>query len=399
MNNLESIVYFANNSFQDGDVIAQSKNLKSLIKFMKRNEIDTNSFEIEDYIYLMDHSSKLSNMVSAILKLKDYNTYMGNDLFSSLAIVYAGNNDVKLKDFDENAEISDKDLDSTGTYMQEIGSFKVLTQKEETDLFNRLAKGDESVREIIINHNLKLVVSIAKRYQANAGLPLLDLIQEGNIGLMKAIERFDVTKGYKFSTYATWWIRQAVVRSIANDSRVIRIPVHAHDLILKISKYQTNFFLYNGYYASAEELAVVFNEPVEKINEILRTQDVISLSTPVKGDNGMADSELGEFLVDTSFPANLAEKHLNLEMLHNLVFNNTKLTDREKYVIDERFGLTTRVGKNLEEVGKELNLTRERIRQIEHKALKKLSRVPGMKEFSPGDFEEDVCDSPYIFTK
>ena len=270
--------------------------------------------------------------------------------------------------------------DHVKMYLKEIGKVDLLSADEETELARRMADGDAYAKKRLAEANLRLVVSIAKRY-VGRGMQFLDLIQEGNLGLIKAVEKFDYTKGFKFSTYATWWIRQAITRAIADQARTIRIPVHMVETINKVKKTNSQLLHQNGRDPSAEEIADVLNMPVEKVREILRVaQEPVSLETPIGEEE---DSHLGDFIPDDDAlaPADAASMLLLKEQLEEVL--NT-LTDREAMVLRLRFGLEDGHPRTLEEVGSTFGVTRERIRQIEAKALRKLrhpSRSKKLKDF------------------
>ena len=258
--------------------------------------------------------------------------------------------------------------DPVRLYLKEIGRVPLLTNDREKVLAERMMEGDESAKTELVEANLRLVVSIAKRY-VGRGMYFLDLIQEGNLGLMKAVEKFDYTKGYKFSTYATWWIRQAITRAIADQARTIRIPVHMVETINKVKKVSSQLLHANGREPSAEEIADELEMPVEKVREIMRVaQEPVSLETPIGEEE---DSHLGDFIPDedASEPAEAASFTLLKEQLVEVL---STLTPREEKVLKLRFGIEDGRTRTLEEVGKEFNVTRERIRQIEAKALRKL---------------------------
>ncbi|MBQ2117808.1 MAG: RNA polymerase sigma factor RpoD [Clostridia bacterium] len=270
--------------------------------------------------------------------------------------------------------------DPVRMYLKEIGSIKLLDSDRELELAERIANGDENAKTELVEANLRLVVSIAKRY-VGKGMFFLDLIQEGNLGLMKAVEKFDYTKGYKFSTYATWWIRQAITRAIADQARTIRIPVHMVETIHKVSRYQRQLLQELGHEATAAEIAERMGMSTEKVREIMKiAMDPVSLETPIGEEE---DSHLGDFIEDNDSPApaetasySLLKEQIN-EVLHTL-------TPREEHVLKLRFGLEDGRTRTLEEVGKEFNITRERIRQIEAKALRKLrhpSRSKRLKDY------------------
>ena len=258
--------------------------------------------------------------------------------------------------------------DPVKLYLKEIGTYPLLTIEDEIKLAQRIEGGDESAKKQLAESNLRLVVSIAKRY-VGRGLSFLDLIQEGNLGLIKAVDKFDYTKGYKFSTYATWWIRQSITRSIADQSRTIRIPVHMSEVINKTYRVSRNLLQELGREPSEQELAKALDMPIEKVREILKVSaDPISLDTPIGEED---DSHLGDFIKDDSIvgPEDAAAYAMLQDQISKLL--NT-LTEREQRVLTLRFGLDDGRTRTLEEVGKEFNVTRERIRQIEAKALRKL---------------------------
>ena len=296
----------------------------------------------------------------------------------------------ELEEIDEvtEEEIAEADsmVDSYSTddpvrmYLKEIGKVSLLTQEEEIELAVRMSQGDEEAKRRMAEANLRLVVSIAKRY-VGRGMLFLDLIQEGNLGLIKAVEKFDYTKGYKFSTYATWWIRQAITRAIADQARTIRIPVHMVETINKVIRVSRQLLQELGHDPSPEEISEEMNMPVDKVREILKiAQEPVSLETPIGEEE---DSHLGDFIPDegASEPSEAASFTLLKEQLVDVL---STLTPREEKVLKLRFGIEDGRTRTLEEVGKEFNVTRERIRQIEAKALRKLrhpSRSKKLKDF------------------
>ena len=276
-----------------------------------------------------------------------------------------------------------KDLtinDPVRMYLKEIGQIKLLTMEEELSLADRILEGDEMAKATLAEANLRLVVSIAKRY-VGRGMLFLDLIQEGNIGLMKAVEKFDVSKGYKFSTYATWWIRQAITRAIADQARTIRVPVHMVETINKLARVQRQLTLELNREPSEEELAKKMNISIDKIRDIYKiSQEPVSLETPIGEED---DSHLGDFIKDerNMSPEEFAEHELLKDEIDDVLLT---LTEREEKVIRLRFGLEDGKSRTLEEVGQEFGVTRERIRQIEAKALRKLrhpSRSRKLKDY------------------
>ena len=270
--------------------------------------------------------------------------------------------------------------DPVRMYLKEIGKVPLLSPDEEIELAKKIELGDEAAKKKLAEANLRLVVSIAKRY-VGRGMQLLDLIQEGNLGLIKAVEKFDYRKGYKFSTYATWWIRQAITRAIADQARTIRIPVHMVETINRLVRTQRQLVQKLGREATPEELAKELDMPVDRVREIMKiSQDPVSLETPIGEEE---DSHLGDFIQDDNVevPADAATYTLLHEQLMEVL---STLTEREQKVLRLRFGLDDGRPRTLEEVGRQFNVTRERIRQIEAKALRKLlhpSRSKGLKDY------------------
>ena len=309
------------------------------------------------------------------------------ETIETLGIEVTGYNDESFSDIeaglanvDSMGEYGDEDGDSllgqdgliiddpVKMYLKEIGKVDLLNTEKELELAEKMAQGDEVAKQKLVESNLRLVVSIAKRY-VGRGMFFLDLIQEGNLGLMKAVEKFDYTKGYKFSTYATWWIRQAITRAIADQARTIRIPVHMVETINKVLRVSRQLLQELGREATTEEIAAKMNMSVEKVRDIMKlAQEPVSLETPIGEEE---DSHLGDFIPDDDAPAPAEAASYTLlreqlcEVLHTL-------TPREEHVLKLRFGLEDGRTRTLEEVGKVFNITRERIRQIEAKALRKL---------------------------
>lgn len=299
----------------------------------------------------------------------------------------------ELEELEELEEVTEEEIASTEAlvdtfstddpvrmYLKEIGKIPLLSAEEELDLAEKMANGDEDAKRRMAEANLRLVVSIAKRY-VGRGMLFLDLIQEGNLGLIKAVEKFDYTKGYKFSTYATWWIRQAITRAIADQARTIRIPVHMVETINKVIRVSRQLLQELGHDPSPEEIAEEMGLPVEKVRDILKiAQEPVSLETPIGEEE---DSHLGDFIPDedASEPSEAASFTLLKEQLMSVL---STLTPREEKVLRLRFGIEDGRTRTLEEVGKEFNVTRERIRQIEAKALRKLrhpSRSKKLRDF------------------
>ncbi|MBQ3975533.1 MAG: RNA polymerase sigma factor RpoD [Lachnospiraceae bacterium] len=295
------------------------------------------------------------------------------------AIVEEGSDEVD-PDLDLTVPDSVNIEDPVRMYLKEIGKVPLLTADEEIDLAKRMEEGDEDAKKRLAEANLRLVVSIAKRY-VGRGMLFLDLIQEGNLGLIKAVEKFDYNKGFKFSTYATWWIRQAITRAIADQARTIRIPVHMVETINKLVRVQRQLLQELGREPTPEEVADRMDIPVERVREIIKiSQEPVSLETPIGEEE---DSHLGDFIQDDNVPvpADAAAFTLLKEQLTEVLGT---LTEREQKVLRLRFGLDDGRARTLEEVGKEFNVTRERIRQIEAKALRKLrhpSRSRKLKDY------------------
>ncbi|MEG1108386.1 MAG: RNA polymerase sigma factor RpoD [Oscillospiraceae bacterium] len=299
----------------------------------------------------------------------------------------------ELEELEEIEEVTEEEITTTEAmvdtfstddpvrmYLKEIGKINLLTPEEEIAIAVRMAEGDEDAKRRMAEANLRLVVSIAKRY-VGRGMLFLDLIQEGNLGLIKAVEKFDYTKGYKFSTYATWWIRQAITRAIADQARTIRIPVHMVETINKVIRVSRQLLQELGHDPAPEEIAEEMGMPVEKVRDILKiAQEPVSLETPIGEEE---DSHLGDFIPDedASEPSEAASFTLLKEQLMTVL---ATLTPREEKVLRLRFGIEDGRTRTLEEVGKEFNVTRERIRQIEAKALRKLrhpSRSKKLRDF------------------
>ena len=325
--------------------------------------------------------------VSSDLLDELYNAFMENDI----SVIAESDLDDDSSEEDAGGNLEDilkdntiaKELtinDPVRMYIKEIGKISLLSLDEETELSKRIADGDEEAKNRLAESNLRLVVSIAKRY-VGRGMLFLDLIQEGNIGLMKAVEKFDADKGYKFSTYATWWIRQAITRAIADQARTIRVPVHMVETINKLSRYQRQLTLELNREPTDEELAKKMGMSPDKVREVIKiAQDPVSLETPIGEEE---DSHLGDFVPDES---NMSPEDFTIhEMLKEEIGDVLlTLTEREEQVLRLRFGLDDGSSKTLEEVGQMFGVTRERIRQIEAKALRKLrhpSRSRKLKDF------------------
>ena len=350
------------------DLMEQGKLKGKLTTKEITDALEELDFDVEQMDKLYDSLESLNIEI-----IEDYNPEQDLDL----------NLDDVLEEVEDDSILTADGIsidDPVKVYLKEIGRVPLLSNEEEQELSERMAQGDLKARKRLSEANLRLVVSIAKRY-VGRGMQFLDLIQEGNLGLIKAVEKFDHTKGFKFSTYATWWIRQAITRAIADQARTIRIPVHMVETINKVKKVSSQLLHKNGHEPSAEEIAAELDMSVDKVREILRvSQEPVSLETPIGEEE---DSHLGDFIPDDDAPspADAASHTLLREQLSGVL---STLTPREEKVLRLRFGLEDGRSRTQEEVGKEFNVTRERIRQIEAKALRKLrhpSRSKKLKDF------------------
>ena len=372
----------------------ETKVTKAKTKKEPENKEKTDKEKINNIIKEAKENGKMTYSDLAT-KLNEVNPEKMDEVFDEFE---KGGIDLLPDDFDEEPNIEDlKEVeelkldeitdtsyegisvdDPVRMYLREIGKIPLLTFDEELELAKRILEGDEEAKQKLAESNLRLVVSIAKKY-VGRGMLFLDLIQEGNMGLIKAVEKFDYTKGFKFSTYATWWIRQAITRAIADQARTIRIPVHMVETINKLIRTSRNLLQQMGREPTPEEIAKEMEIPVEKVVEIQKiAQDPVSLETPIGEEE---DSHLGDFIQDEDSPAphDAASYTLLKEQLEEVM--NT-LTPREAKVLKLRFGLEDGKSRTLEEVGKEFNVTRERIRQIEAKALRKLRHPSRSKKLS-----------------
>ena len=364
-----------------------SEKLVELLELAKKKKNVLEYQEISDFF--KDQSLEVEQMEKVLDFLEasgvDVLRISGNDE----ELILDDDADIEKMDDEEEIELDKIDLsvpegvsieDPVRMYLKEIGKVSLLTADEEIELAKRMEQGDEEAKKRLAEANLRLVVSIAKRY-VGRGMLFLDLIQEGNLGLIKAVEKFDYRKGYKFSTYATWWIRQAITRAIADQARTIRIPVHMVETINKLIRVSRQLLQELGREPTPEEIAEEMDMPVDRVREILKiSQEPVSLETPIGEEE---DSHLGDFIQDDNVPvpADAAAFTLLKEQLVEVL---STLTDREQKVLRLRFGLDDGRARTLEEVGKEFNVTRERIRQIEAKALRKLrhpSRSRKLKDY------------------
>ena len=351
--------------------------LKQLVAHGKKNKSILELQEINDFFSDMELDAEQMEKVYEYLEANhiDVLRVSGDgdgieelDAVDDSDIVLTDEDDVDMEKIDLSVPDGISIEDPVRMYLKEIGKVPLLSADEEVELAKRMAEGDEDAKKRLAEANLRLVVSIAKRY-VGRGMLFLDLIQEGNLGLIKAVEKFDYHKGFKFSTYATWWIRQAITRAIADQARTIRIPVHMVETINKLIRVSRQLLQELGREPTPEEIAAELDMPVERVREILKiSQEPVSLETPI-GEEG--DSHLGDFIQDDNVPvpAEAAAQTLLKEQLDEVL---DTLTEREQKVLRLRFGMDDGRARTLEEVGKEFDVTRERIRQIEAKALRKL---------------------------
>lgn len=368
----------------DEGMVKFTEKLKELLEMAKKKKNVLEMQEINEFFGDMELSPELIEKTYEFLESKGVDVLRITDDVSDEDIILEVENEGEEEEDLENIDLSVPEgisiEDPVRMYLKEIGKVSLLSADEEIELAKRMEEGDADAKKRLAEANLRLVVSIAKRY-VGRGMLFLDLIQEGNLGLIKAVEKFDYRKGYKFSTYATWWIRQAITRAIADQARTIRIPVHMVETINKLIRVQRQLLQELGREPSLEEVAAEMNMPLERVREIQKiSQEPVSLETPIGEEE---DSHLGDFIQDDNVPvpAEAAAFTLLKEQLGDVLGT---LTEREQKVLCLRFGLEDGRARTLEEVGKEFNVTRERIRQIEAKALRKLrhpSRSRKLKDY------------------
>ncbi len=354
------------------ELLNAAKKKKNVLEYQEINDFFTDFTLEEEHLDRILETLEQNNV--DILRITD------DDDVDDEEIILTEEDEVDVENIDLSVPDGISIEDPVRMYLKEIGKVPLLSAEEEIELAKRMELGDEDAKKRLAEANLRLVVSIAKRY-VGRGMLFLDLIQEGNLGLIKAVEKFDYRKGYKFSTYATWWIRQAITRAIADQARTIRIPVHMVETINKLIRVSRQLLQELGREPTPEEISDEMNMPVERVREILKiSQEPVSLETPIGEEE---DSHLGDFIQDDNVPvpADAAAFTLLKEQLVEVL---STLTDREQKVLRLRFGLDDGRARTLEEVGKEFNVTRERIRQIEAKALRKLrhpSRSRKLKDY------------------
>ena len=354
--------------------------LNELLQIAKKKKNMLEYQEISDYFQGMNLNAEQFEQILDFMEAHNIDVLRISDDDDDDDIILSEEDEVEVEQIDLSVPDGISIEDPVRMYLKEIGKVPLLSAEEEIELAKRMELGDMVAKQRLAEANLRLVVSIAKRY-VGRGMLFLDLIQEGNLGLIKAVEKFDYRKGYKFSTYATWWIRQAITRAIADQARTMRIPVHMVETINKLIRVSRQLLQELGREPSPEEIAEEMKMPVEKVREILKiSQEPVSLETPIGEEE---DSHLGDFIQDDNVPvpADAAAFTLLKEQLGEVL---DTLTEREKKVLTLRFGLDDGRARTLEEVGKEFNVTRERIRQIEAKALRKLrhpSRSRKLKDY------------------
>ena len=357
-----------------------TEKLKELVEIAKKKKNMLEYQEINDFFQSMELNAEEFEKILDCLEANNIDVLRISDDEDDEEILLDDEEDIEVEKIDLSVPDGVSIEDPVRMYLKEIGKVPLLSAEEEIELAKRMELGDQEAKKRLAEANLRLVVSIAKRY-VGRGMLFLDLIQEGNLGLIKAVEKFDYRKGYKFSTYATWWIRQAITRAIADQARTIRIPVHMVETINKLIRVSRQLLQELGREPSPEEIAAEMNMPVDRVREILKiSQEPVSLETPIGEEE---DSHLGDFIQDDNVPvpADAAAFTLLKEQLQEVLGT---LTEREQKVLTLRFGLDDGRARTLEEVGKEFNVTRERIRQIEAKALRKLrhpSRSRKLKDY------------------
>lgn len=356
--------------------------LKELLSLAKKKKNMLEYQEINDFFSDMQLDAEKFEKILDFLEANNIDVLRitDDDVDDDILLEVEDEEEIEVEKIDLSVPDGVSIEDPVRMYLKEIGKVPLLSAEEEIELAKRMELGDQEAKKRLAEANLRLVVSIAKRY-VGRGMLFLDLIQEGNLGLIKAVEKFDYRKGYKFSTYATWWIRQAITRAIADQARTIRIPVHMVETINKLIRVSRQLLQELGREPTPEEIAAEMNMPVERVREILKiSQEPVSLETPIGEEE---DSHLGDFIQDDNVPvpADAAAFTLLKEQLEEVLGT---LTEREQKVLTLRFGLEDGRARTLEEVGKEFNVTRERIRQIEAKALRKLrhpSRSRKLKDY------------------
>ena len=374
-----------------------------LVNYFKENNTVINE---EEYKELIDNYQFISNALNTLMSNDEFQELVeDNEYIICFMETYNDKNEKNEKDLNEDFELAYENLhnyethtdnfDCVKIYMDEACNYEILSHEMTIKLFEKFKNGDKKARKTIIKHNLRLVINIAKRY-SNNGIEFSDLIQEGNMGLMKAVDKFDYTKGFRFSTYATWWIRQSINRSIFDNGKTIRIPVHAHEAISKIKKVRNQLTQILGHEPSTEEISKATGYEVDKIREMERiSQLTVSMETPI-GDE--TDSTLGDFIADDQ-AENAVQLAENSYLREVLLATLDTLDARQKEVIEMRFGLIDGKLMTLDEIGKKYNVTRERVRQIEHQALSRLRRKIKIKNKIYNYLNDTEEDSIKAYTR
>lgn len=403
--NTKVILSFIDSEFKGSSAKEQLMNIRKLMIKLKELNITYISLNEAEELLL---NTTLNKSIGSIFEYR-MEQLLDNEIINSLATLYAAKNGIDILDYEKEQEENydydeldpvdgrSTDLDLIKVYLNEFGNAKKLSTDEEIELFRKYENSSgyekEQTRNDIVYYNLKLVVSIAKRY-AGKGLALGDVIQEGNAGLLKAIEKFDYKKGYKFSTYATWWIRQSISRAIADQCKTIRIPVHVYEIYNKIQRENRKYETMYGRTATPEELSANLSVSLDRINEILEITDTVSLNMTIFNDDGREENELGDFVEDKENDgSNFEDQFAMKEFVESLP---NKLNSRELDIITSRFGLNGDKRLTLEEIGEKYHLTRERVRQIEHKALRRLRNDRSVRAFCPDDIDLKKLDRPVV---
>ena len=378
---------FIEKNFADGNYKYQLENLKKLVKFFNRDDFSI-VLDLNDADELIANSYKLRHMIATIVKHSSYKDLLTDDNVYTLFSVYCDKTHINF-DEDFEYEFDSKDT-SLSLYFNDLTKYEIPSTEKTNELSKRILNGDLSAREELINSNLRLVVSIAKKHMGR-GVSFEDLIQEGNLGLLRAVEKYDYTKGFKFSTYATWWIRQSITRAIADKSRLIRIPVYVFEKMNKVNLFKAKYRLDHGCDPSKEVISESLDISIDEINNLIKLQEPISLNDKPKADD--SDAELGDFVEDET---NYEEDIINnifCEQFKDILDNQYILTYKERLVLEYRYGFIDGSIWTLDKLGQLLHLTRERIRQIEKSGLNKLYRSGIIRNYCKGAMRLDKLEN------